>query len=66
MQAFLANHFMGGASYPVGGASEFAYHMIPKIEEMGGRVLVRAPVTNILCNNGRAVGMYIQIVILCV
>ena len=40
-----------------GGASKIAFHMIPPIERAGGRVLVRAPVTDILINSdGRANG----------
>lgn len=46
--ASLVSHFMRGASYPVGGASEIAMHIIPVIEKTGGRVLVRAPVKEIL------------------
>ena len=43
--------------YNNGGAIEIAYHMIPPIEKAGGRVLVRAPVTDILVNSeGRANG----------
>jgi len=48
MQALLLAHFWNGASYPIGGASEIAYHMIPVIESAGGAVLVRAPVTELL------------------
>lgn len=42
MQAMLFNHYTYSASYPVGGASEIAFHIIPVIERSGGRVLVRA------------------------
>ena len=57
MQSALLNHFMHGAYYPKGGASEIAFHIIPVIRRSGGNVLVRAPVTNILVNNdGKAVG----------
>lgn len=48
MHALLTDHFANGSYYPVGGASEIAFHIIPVIERGGGRVLVRAPVTNIL------------------
>ena len=48
MHANLVNHFMRGTFYPVGGASEIAMHLIPVIEKSGGRVLVRAPVKEIL------------------
>ena len=54
MHALLTDHFVNGAYYPVGGASEIAFHIIPVIERGGGRVLVRAPVTNILFDDNSA------------
>lgn len=48
MHAILANHYLFGASYPRGGASEIAFHIIPVIEKPGGKVLVRATVSKIL------------------
>ena len=47
-KAALNAHFFDGAFYPVGGASEIAFSIIPVIERAGGRVLVRADVTEIL------------------
>ena len=62
MHAMLIAHFQRGGSYPVGGASEIAFHMIPLIERSGGRVLVRASVTQILIDDkGRACGNYVQL-----
>jgi len=60
MHAALINHYMYGASYPRGGASEIAFHIIPTIEKAGGRVLVRAPVKQILCEDGKAVGVRVE------
>ena len=62
MHALLTDHFMNGSYYPVGGASEIAFHIIPVIERGGGRVLVRAPVTNILFddNNTRVTGVTVK------
>ena len=58
MHAMLISHFQRGGSYPVGGASEIAFHMIPIIERAGGKVLVRVPVTKILTDDqGRACGI---------
>ena len=58
MHAILANHYLFGASYPRGGASEIAFHIIPVIEKAGGKVLVRAMVSKILVdeNSGRVQG----------
>lgn len=50
MHSLLVCHYLNGAWYPKGGASEIAYHMIPIIEKAGGAVLVRAPVNRILFN----------------
>ena len=57
MHALLTNHYVCGASYPRGGASEIAFHIIPVIEKSGGKVLVRAPVTEVLFDSkGKAIG----------
>ena len=32
MHSILANHYLYGASYPRGGASEIAFHIIPVID----------------------------------
>uniref|UniRef100_A0A7N6AWX8 All-trans-retinol 13,14-reductase n=1 Tax=Anabas testudineus TaxID=64144 RepID=A0A7N6AWX8_ANATE len=53
MHSLLVTHFLNGAWYPKGGASEIAYHMIPIIEKAGGAVLVRAPVNRILFNEAK-------------
>lgn len=53
MHSLLVTHYLNGAWYPKGGATEIAYHMIPIIEKAGGAVLVRAPVNRILFNDAR-------------
>ncbi|KAF6021803.1 RETSAT [Bugula neritina] len=60
MHAVLINHFSYASSYPVGGASEIAFHIIPVIERSLGRVLVRANVTDIIMEKGRAVGVRVS------
>jgi len=62
MHAMLADHFIHGAYYPEGGPSEIAFHIIPVIERGGGRVLVRAPVANILFddNNTKVIGVAVK------
>lgn len=57
LHAAVIDHYIKGAFYPVGGTSEIAYHMIQSIEKFGGRVMVQAPVTKILCDDkGRVNG----------
>lgn len=63
MQFLLANHYLGaGAYYPIGGGSEIPLVLIPVIERAGGKVLVRAPVKEILMDESgqRAVGVIVQ------
>ncbi|KAH9515074.1 hypothetical protein Btru_019113 [Bulinus truncatus] len=58
LHAAVANHYTNGAFYPMGGSSEIAFHMIQSIEKAGGKVMMQAPVTSILCdNNGRVIGV---------
>ncbi|XP_051995195.1 all-trans-retinol 13,14-reductase-like [Xyrauchen texanus] len=58
MHSLIVCHYLNGAWYPKGGASEIAYHMIPIIEKAGGAVLVRAPVNRILLNDTKeAIGV---------
>lgn len=57
INALLLHHYKRGAYYPRGGASEFAFHIIPVIQQAGGAVLVRASVQRILLNqHGKACG----------
>ncbi|XP_023867430.1 all-trans-retinol 13,14-reductase [Salvelinus sp. IW2-2015] len=61
MHSLLVCHYLTGAWYPIGGASEIAYHMIPIIEKAGGAVLVRAPVNRILFDdNKEAIGVSVM------
>jgi len=57
IHAMIANHFVDGACYPVGGAGSVATSILPTIEEAGGHLLVHAEVERILVSGGRAVGV---------
>jgi all-trans-retinol 13,14-reductase len=57
MHALVAQHYLDGANFPIGGASMIAHHIIPVIEASGGAVLVHAEVESILVNRGRAIGV---------
>lgn len=61
MHAMLTRHFTHGGYYPKGGASEIAFHIIPTIEKAGGRVLVRAPVRDILLNDAKDTVVGVQV-----
>lgn len=51
VHASLQNHFLKGVSYPIGGSSEIAFHIIPTITKAGGSVFVRAEVDGIVTNS---------------
>lgn len=57
MHALVAQHYLDGANFPVGGASQIARHIIPVIEASGGAVLVNAEVDNVLLQRGRVRGV---------
>ncbi len=57
MHALLANHYMDGAGYPVGGAGRIAQTIVPVIEEHGGSVLFYAEVKQIIVQNNTAMGV---------
>ena len=50
-------HYLGGAYYPVGGASVIAAGMAPLIEEHGGHLATNAEVESVLVEHGVAVGV---------
>jgi all-trans-retinol 13,14-reductase len=57
IHALLVNHYLNGAWYPVGGASEIAKNILPVIEQAGGKAIARREVTEILIENGVAIGV---------
>lgn len=57
MHALVANHYMDGGAYPVGGAGQIAATVVPVIEKAGGTVLFMADVKQILVENNQAIGV---------
>uniref|UniRef100_A0A8C5MSZ7 All-trans-retinol 13,14-reductase n=1 Tax=Leptobrachium leishanense TaxID=445787 RepID=A0A8C5MSZ7_9ANUR len=53
LHTVLIEHYLRGAWYPTGGASEITYHLVPTIEKTGGAVLSKVTVENILINSQR-------------
>ncbi len=50
-------HYLEGAGYPVGGASAIAAGLVPVIEEAGGSARASTPVSAIMIEDGKAVGV---------
>jgi all-trans-retinol 13,14-reductase len=57
IHAIVANHYLEGAYYPVGGARRIFDAIAPVIAAGGGKVLINAEVSGIAIENGRAVGV---------
>lgn len=57
MQALVARHFLWGGYYPVGGAQRISAELLRTVADAGGWTRVRADVSQILTEGGRAVGV---------
>lgn len=57
MHALLANHYMEGAAYPVGGAGSIAETVVPVIEASGGVAIHQAEVSQIIVEHNQARGV---------
>ncbi|MBS2015479.1 MAG: NAD(P)/FAD-dependent oxidoreductase [Deltaproteobacteria bacterium] len=57
IHASVAAHYLGGAFFPVGGASAIAKSFAPVITKAGGELFVSADVREIVVEGGRAVGV---------
>ena len=57
IHALVARHYLRGAAYPVGGASQIARSIVPTIEASGGQVLVKAEVVKVLIKGNKAIGV---------
>lgn len=53
---FSDRHY-GGINYPKGGVGQIAQKLVEGLEKAGGQIRYRARVTEILCEQGRAVGV---------
>jgi phytoene dehydrogenase-like protein len=59
--AVIATHYMGGAWYPIGGAGEIAKGAAGVIQAAGGELLANHEVARILLEQGRAVGVEVDV-----
>ena len=60
IHANIVTHFFEGGWYPVGGGTAIAQSIIPIIEQNGGQVITQRRVTEILIEDGVAVGTKVQ------
>lgn len=57
VHALIMSHYLDGAGYPVGGAAAIAKGLVPVIEAAGGSARADTPVSAILIDDGKAVGV---------
>lgn len=60
LHAGLVNHYFEGAYYPKGGGQVIADKLAERVEQLGGSIHLRHPVTKIRVEGGRAVGLAYQ------
>ena len=53
----IFGYYFKGGHYPVGGSGRFADVLVEAIEERGGKVHLKTPVSRILVEDGRAAGV---------
>ncbi len=57
VHAGIVAHYLNGGYYPVGGAASIAERIISIIESKGGKCLLNHSVTEIIVNEGKAIGV---------
>ncbi|OQS06625.1 hypothetical protein THRCLA_01337 [Thraustotheca clavata] len=60
MHSQIVMHYLDGAVFPRGGSTKIAEGLVKTIERSGGRVLVKAPVSQIIVENNKAVGVQLE------
>ncbi len=59
--AMVVKHFYNGGYYPIGSAKTIAEAIEPIIEKTGGKILINHEVTDIIVENGKAIGVNVEI-----
>ena len=60
VHSMVANHYLEGGAYPIGGSAQIAANILPVIERAGGKVYTNATVEEILVEGDRAVGVRLE------
>lgn len=60
IHALVADHYIDGGAYPIGGAASLADSILPTFTSRGGQALVAAEVAEILVERGRAQGVRLE------
>lgn len=57
VHALVMGHYLEGAAYPLGGAATIAKGLVPVIEASGGSARAGTPVSELIIEDGKAVGV---------
>jgi all-trans-retinol 13,14-reductase len=57
IHGMVIGHYLEGARYPVGGAAAIADGLVPVIESAGGHAQANTPVSEVILEEGQAVGV---------
>lgn len=60
LHALVISHFSNGAFYPEGGGQRISDEMATFVREMGGEIVLRTPVEEIIVEKGRARGVRVR------
>ncbi len=60
IHAMIAEHYLNGGNYPVGGAAAIYKSVVNVIKKQGGDVVIKANVKEILVQNNAAVGVLME------
>jgi all-trans-retinol 13,14-reductase len=60
VHALIANHYLEGASFPIGGSSEIARSVVAEIEKYDGKVVISCGVKKILIKDHSAYGVELE------
>ncbi len=57
IHALIAKHYFDGGAYPIGGSGQFVETIAPVIEKSGGKIFIKAEVSQVLVEKEKAVGV---------
>ena len=60
IHSMIANHYMDGANYPIGGSKMISESIIPVITENGGQIFISTGVDKISIKNNRVNGVILE------
>ena len=60
IHSMIANHYMDGANYPIGGSRMISENIVPLIKENGGEIFINSGVDKISIKNNKVNGVILE------